>query len=65
VVSYAYIAIGATVLHGALIQTGAIVAVGALVYANTLIPPGFSFLPIALPSGIRSEFLVRMRKKLS
>jgi carbonic anhydrase/acetyltransferase-like protein (isoleucine patch superfamily) len=42
--SCAYVATGATVLHGAVVGAGANVAVGALVHANSVVPDEF-FVP--------------------
>jgi carbonic anhydrase/acetyltransferase-like protein (isoleucine patch superfamily) len=47
----AYLATGATVLHGAVIGSGAVVAVGALVHANTVVPGGLFVPPNAVAVG--------------
>jgi carbonic anhydrase/acetyltransferase-like protein (isoleucine patch superfamily) len=47
----AYLATGATVLHGAVVGSGAVVAVGALVHANTVVPGGLFVPPNAVAVG--------------
>ncbi|HUW63604.1 MAG TPA: acyltransferase [Spirochaetia bacterium] len=47
----AYIATGATVLHGAIVRKGGAVAVGALVHARTVVPEGFLVPPNTIAIG--------------
>jgi carbonic anhydrase/acetyltransferase-like protein (isoleucine patch superfamily) len=49
--SCAYVATGATVLHGAIVGSGANVAVGALVHANTVVPSEFFVPPNTIAVG--------------
>jgi carbonic anhydrase/acetyltransferase-like protein (isoleucine patch superfamily) len=49
--SCAYVATGATVLHGAVVGAGANVAVGALVHANSVVPDEFFVPPNTIAVG--------------
>jgi carbonic anhydrase/acetyltransferase-like protein (isoleucine patch superfamily) len=55
--SCAYVATGATVLHGAVVGAGANVAVGALVHANSVVPDEFFVPPNTVAVGDPLEVL--------